>query len=109
MGDIVIIDISAGDGRGKVLARLATEDCEKYGNRSYHKLMVVMGEYVVSSQWLEPVEMKKAGCTCEDSFARQEIAIWEAWNHKAIESFNHHVSAMINLDATVAVEKRPRS
>ena len=102
MGDILVIDVSGREGHGKILARLATEDCEKYGNRSYHKLVVVMGEYVVSSQWLEPVEMKKAGCTCEDGLARQEIAIWDAWNHKAIESFSNHVSAMMRLDATVA-------
>ena len=102
MGDVLVIDVSKGEGHGKVLARLATEDSEKYGNRSYHKLVMVTGEYVVSSQWLEPVEMKKANCTCEDGLARQEIAIWDAWNHKAIESFGNHVSAMIRLDATAA-------
>ena len=107
MGDIIIIDISGDkEGHGRVLARLAPDDCEKYGNRSYHKLVVVMGEYVVSSQWLEPVEMRKAGCGCEEVSARQEIAIWDAWSHKAIESFSNHIASMIRLDATVASDKK---
>eukprot|EP00731_Ephydatia_muelleri_P016582 Em0009g1006a len=46
MGDVLVVDVSGREGHGKVLARLATEDCEKYGNRSYHKLVVVGGEYV---------------------------------------------------------------
>ena len=60
MGDILVIDIKGDENHGKVLSRLATEDSEKYGNRSYHKLVLVAGEYVVSSQWLEPVDIHRS-------------------------------------------------
>ena len=59
MGDILVIDIQCGENHGRVLTRLATEDCEKFGNRSYHKLVGVAGEYVIGSQWLEPVDIPR--------------------------------------------------
>eukprot|EP00731_Ephydatia_muelleri_P005646 Em0002g1822a len=85
MGDIIVLDISRGPAHGKVLARLATEGCEKYGNKSHHKLVMVAGEYVVSSQWLEPIDMNKDQ-TSENS-AHQEVTIWEAWGHRQLEEF----------------------
>ena len=83
MGDIIILDISRGPAHGKVLARLATEGCQKYGNKSYHKLVVVAGEYVVSSLWLEPIDQ-----ALESSrHGHQEVTIWEGWSHSKIEEF----------------------
>ena len=86
MGDIIVLDISRGPAHGKVLARLATEGCEKYGNKSHHKLVMVAGEYVVSSQWLEPIDMNKDQ-TSENS-AHQEVTIWEAWGHRQLEEYS---------------------
>ena len=110
MGDILVIDINEDASHGKVLARLATEDCEKYGNRSYHKLVCVGGDYVVSSQWLEPVDIHRGSPTpggengrssLASSFAErqivahQAITLWEAWNHKRIEQFMTRRAAML--------------
>lgn len=103
MGDVLVIDITGTESHGKVLARLATEDCEKYGNRSYHKLVQVAGEYVVSSQWLEPVDIK-GGARATFSHgdpslvAHQSITIWEAWNHKKIELFMSRRTSMLMLE-----------
>ena len=79
------------------LARLATEDCEKYGNRSYHKLVEVTDEYVVSSQWLEPVDIRGGGRDSSTA-AHQSIAIWEAWSHKKIEQFMTRRASMLEED-----------
>ena len=102
MGDILVINIKEDENHGKVLARLATEDCEKYGNRSYHKLAYIAGEYVVSSQWLEPVDIRRGSplpggengrSTLASSFterhivAHQAITIWESWNCSRIDQF----------------------
>ena len=107
MGDVLVIDITGTETHGKVLVRLATEDCEKYGNRSYHKLVQVAGEYVVSSQWLEPVDIR-GGSRATVSFgggggdpsavAHQSITIWEAWSHKKIEQFMTRRASMLMLE-----------
>ena len=90
MGDVIILDISRGPTHGKVLARLATEGCEMYGNKSYHKLALVAGEYVVSSQWLEPIDQ-----TSESSRnPHHEVIVWDGWSHKKIEEYNSIKGAM---------------
>ena len=102
MGDVLVIDITGTESHGKVLVRLATEDCEKYGNRSYHKLVHVAGEYVVSSQWLEPVDIKGGARIAHGGdpsiVAHQSITIWEAWNHKKIEEFMSRRASMLMLE-----------
>ena len=95
MGDVLVIDITGTKSHGKVLARLATEDCEKYGNRSYQKLIQVAGEYVVSSQWLEPVDIQGGDSS---AVAHQSITIWEAWSHKKIEQFMTRRASMLMLE-----------
>lgn len=111
MGDVLVVDITGKENHGKVLARLSTELSEKYGNRSYNKLVSVAGEYVVSSQWLEPVDIRKgttptqaAGGTipriprdCQPT-AHQAITIWKAWSHKKIADFMAHRSAMLMME-----------
>ena len=100
MGDILVVDISGRESHGKVMARLATEDCEKYGNRSYHKLVVVAEEYVVSSQWLEPVEIKRSGAGVDEGLrAHQDLTIWEAWSHKVIEDVSAKKLAMLSQES----------
>jgi hypothetical protein len=105
MGDVLVIDITGTKSHGKVLARLATEDCEKFGNRSYHKLVQVAGEYVVSSQWLEPVDIRGGGRGQgalggggggdPSAVAHQSITIWEAWSHRKIEQFMTRRASML--------------
>ena len=110
MGDVLVVDITGKENHGKVLARLSTELSEKYGNRSYNKLVSVAGEYVVSSQWLEPVDIRKGTTTAQpgpappratrDSqpIAHQAITIWKAWSHKNIANFMAHRSAMLMME-----------
>ena len=107
MGDVLVVDITGGENHGKVLARLSTEQSEKYGNRSYNKLVAVAGEYVVSSQWLEPVDIRRsstqpaAGVGAARSYqptAHQAITIWKAWNHENIANFMAHRSAMLMME-----------
>ncbi len=103
MGDILVISISGNEDHGKVLARLSTEQCEKYGNRSYNKLVSVAGEYVVSSQWLEPVNIRKTtggappapGAKQSDMKAHQAITIWKAWDCQDITDFMSRRSAIL--------------
>lgn len=113
MGDILVIEIEDSEKHGHVMARLATEDCEKYGNRSYHKLVCIAGEYIVSSQWLEPVDIRRgshipqpAGLdighpSLEATFnepqiiAHQAITIWEAWDRKRIDEFMSRRATML--------------
>ena len=117
MGDILVIDIRGEKDHGRVLARLATDESEKYGNRSYHKLAYVAKEYVVSSQWLEPVDIRRGSVqplssfipqdngrpatTLADKFsepqiiAHQAITIWDAWNHERISNFMMRRAAML--------------
>lgn len=99
MGDVLVVDITGGDHHGKVLARLSTEQSEKFGNRSYNKLAAVAGEYVVSSQWLEPVDRKAGGPRPKEQVTtHQAITIWKAWNHKTIGDFMSHRSAMLMME-----------
>lgn len=106
MGDVLVVDVTGGEQHGKVLARLSTEQSEKYGNRSYNKLVSVAGEYVVSSQWLEPVDIRKgsnaAGAgqprACGHPSAHQAITIWKAWNHKDISNFMSRRSTMMMME-----------
>ena len=112
MGDILIINCNNGDQHGHVLARLTSEDEMKYGNRSTHKIVLVAGEYVVSSQWLEPLEMpSRARATTEivgdrhstfsnDHSAHQQITIWRAWDHSAVHTYNQKINNMINFSGT---------
>ena len=90
MGDVIVLDISRGPTHGKVLARLATEDCRKYGLKSYHKLVAVGKKHVVSSQWLEKINVGLEGDY--DGGSHQKITIWEAWSHEDIKYF----TAIIN-------------
>lgn len=114
MGDVLVVDIKGEEHHGKVLARLSTEQSEKYGNRSYNKLMAVAGEYVVSSQWLEPVDIRKSTIsgtqglssrvpTKTGEVAHQSITIWKAWNHEGIMDFMTRRSAtlMMEMEETV--------
>ncbi len=126
MGDVLIIDIGGKESHGRAILRLATEDSEKYGNKSYHKLVCVAGEYVVSSQWLEPVDirtrastmsgapstpdMPRTGAgrqrlTADDSEgkAHQAITIWSAWNHEKISKFMERRSAQLMQEMDNAV------
>ena len=113
MGDVLVVDITGKEQHGKVLARLSTEQCEKYGNRSYNKLVGVAGEYVVSSQWLEPVNSRRKQShqgknapqvtgwqtgRHSDPTTHQAITIWKAWNHEKIAEFMKRRSAMLRLD-----------
>ena len=95
MGDVIVLDISRGPTHGKVLARLATEGCEMYGNKSYHKLALVAGEYVVSSQWLEPIDMHKDQSSSEGG-AHQEMTVWQAWSHGNIEEHDALRAAILS-------------
>lgn len=123
MGDVLVVDITGKQDHGKVLARLSTEQSEKYGNRSYNKLVSVAGEYVVSSQWLEPVDIGRkntggasvqphqqqpSGATSVrpqaskfsdyQPTAHQAITIWNAWNREKIARFMQKRSAMLMLE-----------
>ena len=116
MGDVLVVDIAGKEQHGNVLARLSTPQCELYGNRSYNKLVNVAGEYVVSSQWLEPVNIRKntgpregGGTTTQhmagwkvgkesEPTTHQAITIWKAWNHKKIAEFISRRSAMHMLE-----------
>ena len=104
---MLVVDISEGETHGQVLARLATEDSEKYGNKSNHRLVCVAGEYVVSSQWLEPVDIRRAeteGGTLVKSIAQpvltahQAITIWEAWSHRRITEFFERRGTILELE-----------
>ena len=65
--------------------------------------MQVAGEYVVSSQWLEPVDLRGRGTFSQGGgaggdpslVAHQSITIWEAWNHKKIEQFMSRRATML--------------
>ena len=122
MGDVVVIDISEEEAQhGIVLARLTMEDSEKYGNRSHHKLQYVAGEYVVSSQWLEPIDMRRGSSAPPSGgetsatgggggggllgqlvdtplITHQAITIWDAWNQDAIKQYT------LRRDAVLAQE-----
>ena len=112
MGDILVIDISNKQDHGRVLARLATEGCEKFGNRSYHKLVCVGGKYVVSSQWLEPVDvppqtvsisgapdtLSVAASQTADNSTHQAITIWNAWNSERFCQFKHRCSLQLRVE-----------
>ena len=98
MGDVLVVDVAGGPQHGKVLARLSTEQSEKFGNRSYNKLVSVAGEYVVSSQWLEPVDRKAPRGKEAQATTHQAITIWKAWSHKKIADFMSHRSAMLMME-----------
>ena len=122
MGDVVVIDISEDpESHGTVLARLAVEDSEKYGSRSHNKLQNVAGEYVVSSQWLEPIDIRRSsnvtavaavagdggggaslsGLLADTPFiTHQAITIWDAWNQDKIKQY------MSRRDSILAQEMR---
>ena len=111
MGDVLMVNINEDENHGVVMGRLASEDYNKYGNRSNHKVCLVGGEYVVSSQWLEPLDMQRPrAATVENSTARssieqptitahQQITIWEAWNMNNIKLYNQKISHMFQLDS----------
>lgn len=97
MGDIIIIDIGAGQDHGRVLARLCDENSEKYGNRSGNKLVVVDDKYVVSSQWLEPNDIQK-GAPDSGVSSHQQITVWEAWDKAAVDAFHENNQKMLDLE-----------
>lgn len=134
MGDVLVIDVTGDKSKnhGRVTARLATEDCEKFGNRSYHKLVCVAGEYICSSQWLEPVDVRRSGSSATvlaipphlPSFvgqlpeasgslskaydeppiiAHQAITVWQAWTRERIEVFMQRRAAMLMQEEDVDV------
>lgn len=118
MGDILVIDVQCGENHGKVLTRLATEDCEKFGNRSYHKLVGVAGEYIVGSQWLEPVDVRGRVTTSDTSpqpksklrhsddpwlMAHQAITIWSAWDQERIGQYMSRRSLQLMQEMEDAV------
>ena len=49
MGDVLLVDVTETDSH--VIARFTTEDRQKYGNKSTHKLCQVGAHSVVLSQW----------------------------------------------------------
>ena len=118
MGDVVVIDISEDEAsHGTVLARLTGEDSEKYGNRSHHKLQFVAGEYVVSSQWLEPIDMRRGNNAPPNPapggggesgvvglseqlaetplITHQAITIWDGWNQDTIRQYKERRDAVL--------------
>lgn len=114
MGDVMVIDITEDDSsHGTVLARFTMEDSEKYGNRSHHKLQYVAGEYVVSSQWLEPIDLRRGSSapsvTVEAGggsgllgqlvdtplITHQAITIWDAWNQDLIKQYTSRRDAIL--------------
>ena len=112
MGDVVVVDINENGDHGVAIARFATEDSSKYGNRSNHKLCLVGSEYVVSSQWLEPLDMSRPRATTDagqisagggpeqpEVTAHQQITVWEAWNYDAIKLYAQKISQMHGLDS----------
>ena len=122
MGDVIVIDITEEkESHGMVLARLTMEDSEKYGNRSHHKLQYVAGEYVVSSQWLEPIDMRRGSAVppvaqgagggeeggtvgLSEQLAdaplitHQGITIWDAWNQDGIKQYRERRDAILALE-----------
>ena len=110
MGDVLIVNISRdANQHGMALSRLATEDSNKYGNRSNHKLCLVGKDYVVSSQWLEPLDMTRprgftdvglggSFATEYEVTAHQQITVWEAWNYDRIMLYLKKVSEMLDMD-----------
>ena len=116
MGDVLVIDVSEeGTLHGTVLARLTMEDSEKYGNRSHHKLQYVAGEFVVSSQWLEPIDMRRGsnvppvttGAAAGEGggllgqlsdtplVTHQAITIWDAWNQDTVRELTARRDAIL--------------
>ncbi len=123
MGDVLVIEVTGDQAKnhGRVIARLATEDCEKFGNRSYHKLVCVAGEYICSSQWLEPVDVRRSatgtgaqpasslapgtGGAGDGSLSRvyddpqisahQAITVWKAWTRERIGHFMSRRAVML--------------
>lgn len=111
MGDVLIIDVSETDNHGVVLARFASEDSHKYGNRSTHKLCQVGSHSVVSSQWLEPLDLqgpitsKRPSLPTEGTIsseplltAHQQITVWDAWDKTQVQMYNHKIGYMLQLD-----------
>ncbi len=112
MGDVLIVDVSETDNHGVVMARFSSEDSHKYGNKSTHKLCQVGNNFVVSSQWLEPLEMVRPRSNTVDSSivqnipvsyeplltAHQQITVWKAWNQSRVELYNQKISHMLQLD-----------
>lgn len=107
IGDILVVDIQGGENHGRVLARLATEDGEKFGDLSHQTLVDVAGEYVVGSQWLvpevhAPIFNPPGGNlifpeNSEEQLmgTHQAITIWSAWNHEKINQFSRRRSMQL--------------
>ena len=112
MGDVLIVDVTETENHGMVIARLASEDSHKYGNKSTHKLCQVGNHFVVSSQWLEPLEMTRPRANTVDASvtqnspisseplltAHQQITVWEGWNQTRVQLYNQKISHMLQLD-----------
>ena len=115
MGDVLIVDIGGGKTHGLAIARLATEDSNKYGNRSNHKLCLVGNEYVVSSQWLEPLDMPRPRAQTDstqlgmfadqnEATAHQQLTVWCAWSNEVIRGQAQKVAEMIEMDSQAVTE-----
>ena len=116
MGDLLVVDVCSKEDHGMVLGRMASEDLRLYGNRSNHKLALVGGEFVASSQWLEPLETARtrAATMGVDPMGRlpsisvqqmtvtahQQITVWEAWSYTTIRQYNEKITHMIQLDSS---------
>ena len=114
MGDVLVIDVTETENHGIVMARFTSEDSHKYGNKSTHKLCHVGNNYVVSSQWLEPLEMvRHRASTSVDTAsaaqslpisseplltAHQQITVWEAWNQSKVQLYNQKIGHMLQMD-----------
>ena len=117
MGDVLVVDVTETDNHGVVIARFTTEDSHKYGNKSTHKLCQVGTHYVVSSQWLEPLDMARPRASTVNNStsnppapqnvpisseplltAHQQISVWEAWNQSRVQQYNHKIGHMLQLD-----------
>ena len=99
---------------------MASEDLRLYGNRSNHKLALVSGDYVASSQWLEPLETPRAraltmgvdpvgrlpSISVPQSYVRahQQITIWKAWSYTTICQYNEKNTHMLQLDSSSEID-----
>ena len=93
MGDILVVDVSKEDTYGRVLARLALDDTETYGNKSSQFLVLVNNEFVVATQYLAPLTPKSSTA---DVPPRQQVTVWDAWTRETILQFNQRTKAVLD-------------
>ena len=116
MGDVLLVDVTETDSHGVVIARFTTEDSQKYGNKSTHKLCQVGAHSVVSSQWLEPLDMARPRASTAINLsnnpvqalppisseplltAHQQLTVWDSWDRSKVQLYNRKISHMLELD-----------